>query len=276
MVRDPVSGFLIDSRDGTVVDDRPIDLGPDWRSADGARAGPLIGVSSTVIGTAWDGGDSPSIRRRLEALRLRKWQGIVYSGEEDRSIAEASSVINRVSAQAGLPKPCIDEALKVFSDIVGKGLLRGRSVEVVAAACLYLACRNNRTPRSAEELGRYVGIDGGRVMEAVKFVMSSLRIKVKLSDPIDYVRVLGSKLGVDWDVIAEAINILRRARSVGRNSVAGKNPIGIAAAAIYMAAMAKGKGLTMKDIARAVGVSRATIRERYRELKALLSQGRHR
>lgn len=267
MVRDPVSGLLVDSRDGTVVEDRPIDTGPYWGDAEDAMAAPLVNAPSTFIDHA---GGPQDIRRRLEALRLRKLQRIIESETEDRSVSEAREVIARVSAQAGLPRPCVDDALGIFSKAVNKGLLRGRSVEVVALACLYIACRRNGTPRSVDELCQYLGVDGGQVMDAAKLLMSSLSIKVPPSDPAMYVRTIGSRLGVDWDVIKEALKIIRNVRRRGRNVVVGKNPISLAAAAIYMAALARGKGITIKDVAKAVGMSRTTIRRRYRELLRLM------
>jgi transcription initiation factor TFIIB len=52
---------------------------------------------------------------------------------------------------------------------------------------------------------------------------------------------------------------------------AGKEPMGLAAAALYVACVMEGENKTQKDVAEAAGVTEVTIRNRYKGLKAILN-----
>ncbi|TRO45484.1 transcription initiation factor IIB, partial [Candidatus Bathyarchaeota archaeon] len=65
-----------------------------------------------------------------------------------------------------------------------------------------------------------------------------------------------------------AIQILRDARR--RRAAAGKDPMGLAAAALYIACLQHGEKKTQKDIAEAAGVTEVTVRNRYKTLKKQL------
>ena len=63
----------------------------------------------------------------------------------------------------------------------------------------------------------------------------------------------------------------RRAREILRMAQearisAGKDPMGLAASALYVACTLEGEEKTQKDIAEAAGVTEVTIRNRYKEL----------
>jgi transcription initiation factor TFIIB len=72
---------------------------------------------------------------------------------------------------------------------------------------------------------------------------------------------LASKLGLPASTVAEAAKVLETARRRGVHS--GKNPLALAAAALYIAS---GKTVTLKNVARAAGISEVTVRARAREL----------
>ena len=52
---------------------------------------------------------------------------------------------------------------------------------------------------------------------------------------------------------------------------AGKDPMGLAAAALYVACVMLGESKTQKDVAEAAGVTEVTIRNRYKGLKTVLN-----
>ena len=73
-----------------------------------------------------------------------------------------------------------------------------------------------------------------------------------------------SALGLPDYVAVEAIRVLREARAKG--VTAGKDPSGLAAAAVYLAALRYGLRRTQKEIAHVAGVTEVTVRNRYKEL----------
>ncbi|MEM4786712.1 MAG: transcription initiation factor IIB, partial [Ignisphaera sp.] len=71
--------------------------------------------------------------------------------------------------------------------------------------------------------------------------------------------------------VKTAIEIIQKARESG--VTAGRDPAGVAAAAVYIAALLNDERRTQKEVAMAAGVTEVTVRNRYKELmKALGSE----
>jgi transcription initiation factor TFIIB len=90
-----------------------------------------------------------------------------------------------------------------------------------------------------------------------------------ISDPLTYVSKIAEKNGVSGKTQGTAIAILRDARQ--KRFSAGKDPIGMAAAALYIACLQNTEKVTQKDIAEASGVTEVTVRNRYKALKKQLN-----
>jgi transcription initiation factor TFIIB len=65
-----------------------------------------------------------------------------------------------------------------------------------------------------------------------------------------------------------AVEILRQARD--RNGLSGKDPRGLAAAALYMACIRNDDKRIQKDVAGAAGTTEVTLRNRLRGLEKIL------
>ena len=61
-----------------------------------------------------------------------------------------------------------------------------------------------------------------------------------------------------------AVRILQKAKN--KRITLGKDPAGIAAAALYLAGQMKGENVTQKEIAYAAGMTEVTVRNRKKEL----------
>ena len=69
--------------------------------------------------------------------------------------------------------------------------------------------------------------------------------------------------------VTHATKILQRAEELKIS--AGKDPMGLAAAALYVACVTLGENKTQRDVAEAAGVTEVTIRNRYKGLKVALN-----
>ncbi|MGH9988038.1 MAG: transcription initiation factor IIB, partial [Nitrososphaeraceae archaeon] len=92
-----------------------------------------------------------------------------------------------------------------------------------------------------------------------------LDLKMPVVDPVKCVARIASKAGLSEKTKRKALEILKRAEE-GKIS-AGKDPMGLAAAALYVACVMNGENKTQKDVAEAAGVTEVTIRNRYKGLK---------
>ena len=182
----------------------------------------------------------------------------------ERNIEQASREISRLVEMLNLPKSIIDTAMMIYRQAAEKGLVRGRSLESMAAAAVYAACRIRGIPKSIDEIGEL--IRGGRkeVARCYRLIVRELDIRMPIVDPIRHVSRIVSILKLSSLVEKRASEILIQARKMGLT--AGKDPAGLAAAAIYVAALELGERKTQKEIATAAGVTEVTVRNRYKEL----------
>ena len=89
-----------------------------------------------------------------------------------------------------------------------------------------------------------------------------------VADSLTYVSKIAEKNGISGKTQGAAITILAEAKR--KRFAAGKDPMGLAAAALYIACLQQNEKITQKDIAEAAGVTEVTVRNRYKSLKKQL------
>ena len=107
------------------------------------------------------------------------------------------------------------------------------------------------------------------LQDAIDFCCKSLDFHMPISDPLTYVSKIAEKTGISGKTQGAAIAILRMARQ--KRVSAGKDPMGLAAAALYIACLQNDEKETQKDIAEAAGVTEVTVRNRYKDLMKRLN-----
>ena len=90
-----------------------------------------------------------------------------------------------------------------------------------------------------------------------------------ISDPLTYISKIAEKNSISGKTQGTAIAILAEART--KRVASGKDPMGMAAAALYIACLQNNEKITQKDIAEAAGVTEVTVRNRYKALKKQLN-----
>ena len=86
-----------------------------------------------------------------------------------------------------------------------------------------------------------------------------------ISDPANYVPRFITQLNLPGKVQQKVLEILDMAKQ-NRTLVTGRDPRGLAAAAIYIASILMDSRVTQRDIAMAAGVTEVTVRNRYKEI----------
>ncbi len=272
-------GQLVCERCGFVIEDRPVDLGPEWRAftpeernTRSRTGGPLrhtgLGEAlTTKIDLVFkdSSGKELSLRQKLEILKYRKWQQrIRIQTSYERNILQALHELNKLAANLGIPKVVVDEALSIYEKVLEQGLVKGRSIEAIVAACLHMACRIHGIPRSLDEISQYTKASRKEIARCFRLIARELGVKLPLADPKMYVPKICEHLKLSGEIMREAMRILDEAKR--RGLTAGKDPAGLAAAAVYIAALLKGEVRTQKEVAQAAQVTEVTVRNRYKEL----------
>ena len=252
-------------RCGLVVEDSLIDMGPEWRAFDHEQRDKRTRVGAPMTNTIHDKGLSTVIDWKNKDGQGRKWQRkIRVSGSGERNLAFALSEIDRNSSNLGLPRSVREDASVIYKKAVDHKLIRGRSIEGVVSASIYIACRRCNLPRTLEEIAEVSKVTKKDVGRTYRFLARELNIKLVPTSPSDYVPRFASKIGLSSEAQSKAIEIIGASAKLGLTS--GKGPTGIAAAALYIASVLLGERKTQKEVADVAGVTEVTIRNRYKEL----------
>lgn len=138
------------------------------------------------------------------------------------------------------------------------------------AACLYAACRNTETVRTLDDIAESINIRRKNVARCYRLIYKELDLKMPVADPIKGIARIASMANLSEKTKRKAMEILKKAKVIGM--VAGKDPMGLAAAALYLACVSNGEIRSQKDISVAAGVTEVTIRNRCVGLKGLLDK----
>ncbi len=259
---------------GLVIEDKMVDFGQEWREFDGEEAESRRRTGAPMTYTQYDQGLGTELgqkgdifklegRSRNKFFRLRKWQYRISTAIE-RNLKLALAELKRVSSYLKLPKSVDEEAARIYTLAVQRGLVRGRSMESVVAGALYAACRRHDVPRTLDELSEASGIEKKEIGRTYRFVTRELGITILPSNPADYIARFASALKLSAETQSKSIEILEKAQKIELTS--GRGPTGIAAAALYVAALMHGEKRTQREVADVAGVTEVTIRNRYKEL----------
>lgn len=283
LVHDYDTGETVCGDCGLVLYEQMMDKGPEWRAftqeekASRSRVGvpTSYSVHDKGLSTAISQVDRDAFGRklplstRLQMWRLRKWQirSRVHSSV-DRNLAQAMAELDRLSDKVFISPPTKEKAAVIYRKALDKGLVRGRSIAAIAAAALYAACRGSGTARTLREIAEASLVDKKDVARCYRLLLRELDVHMPIADPLTYVSKIAERTGISGRTQGVAIAILRDARK--RRAAAGKDPMGLAAAALYIACLQNGEKKTQKDIAEAAGVTEVTVRNRYKTLKKQL------
>jgi len=270
---DDQKGEIICNDCGLIVEEKMVDTGQDAggqfdKSDKKGRGGAPISLQKFDKGLTTNVGEISDIYK-LEAgqtrkfLRLKKWQERVSTSIE-RNLRLAMAELRRVASFLSLPSVVRDESSRVYNFVLQRGLVRGRSMESVIAACIYAACRSYNIPRTLDEIAAASDVERKEIGRTYRFIVRKLRIKVTPSSPKDYVSRFSSILHLSPKAQNEALRILKKADISELTS--GRGPAGVAAAALYVAALMNDEKKTQREVADVAGITEVTIRNRYKEL----------
>ena len=264
---------------GFVVAAKLTDQGPEWRAFDDeqrakrARAGApaTFTIHDKGLSTMIDWHDRDVYGKRLapgqkaQIYRLRKWQRrIRVSDATERNLAFALSEISKIANNLNLPKNILETASVIYRKAVKERLIRGRSIQGVTAAAIYVACRQCGLARTLDEISQASTVNKKEVGRSYRFLIKELNYFIPPLKPSQYITKFSNQLTMQGKVEEIAHKILATAKELKLTS--GRGPTGIAAAASYIASVLTGERKTQREIAEIAQVTEVTIRNRYKEL----------
>ena len=252
MITDENSGELFCGTCGFVISEKLEDTGAEWRSFsrdEGDRSRVGAGTSLTMhdmgLSTIIDPANKDSTGKPLSATmkssieRLRTWDSRTQAhASSDRNLRQALNELDKLKDKLALTDAVIEKAAYIYRKAMEKKLVRGRSIHGLMAACLYAACRNTETPRTLDDIANGINIRRKDVARCYRLIFRELELKMPVADPVKGVSRIASTAGLSEKVKRRAVDILNMAKKIGM--VAGKDPMGIAAAALYLACISNG------------------------------------
>ena len=281
LLTDEDTGEQFCGKCGYVVSEKIQATGPEWRSfqkdggSDPTRTGAPssltihdMGLSTVINPQNRDATGKPltaSMKSTIE--RLRTWDNRSQVHEPvDRNLRQAFSELNKLKDKVAISANVLEKAAYLYRKALEKKLVRGRSISAMIAASLYAACRDTETPRTLKDIADAANVKRKDISRCYRLLHNELDLKMPVVDSIQCIARISSKLKISEKTKRYAIKVLKDAQD--RKESAGKDPMGLAATALYLSCVQNGVSITQRDLAEAAGVTEVTIRNRYKGLKA--------
>jgi len=217
-----------------------------------------------------------SLKEKRGLQRLRRLQSkMQLMRRHERHLSRILSEIQTIVNQLKLPHQVEENASYIYREYMKKkGTSKSRSIRGAAAAAVFMASRLTENPVTIEELAKNIHVskrDINKCYKILRYAISELKpdlVKKLHGSPEHFVAQIVSRLNLPIEVQAKAKEILKNASKIGIMS--GKEPQGLAAAAVYIASILTNNKRTQREIAEAARITEVTIRNRYKELMSAL------
>jgi transcription initiation factor TFIIB len=171
-------------------------------------------------------------------------------------------IVESACQRLELPATVEQTAKGLYSRIYEEELYHGRSVEVVLAGTVYIACRKVGHACNPSHVATAFEAERDRLLGTARYLMKRLDVQFKTFQPEPYVDEIAETLALSEELATLARDIVSACRDETLHS--GKSPTGVAAGAIYAAATKLDVPVTQDEISEAGDVSTVTIRNQYR------------
>ena len=281
---DEIRGETTCSDCGYVASENMIDPGAEWVNHSNGDDRSRVGSPTTL--TLSDKGLSTEIRRSdltaggarkhgLTGKALRDWrrrQRIDQRSKTRDSRSRNLSVAMQFIRDRGDLTPQIEqEAAALYRHSVERGLVTGRSIRGVTAACVYIAAREAKIPRKIEDVGDAFDMTSEVEMKELK---RTIRLVARnlgthhITGPEEYFEKFHSDLGLPPSVLGDARDIWDRIKD--NLSWQGKKPSGIAGVILYFASQRSDSTRTQSEVCKVSGISEVTLRGLLKILNQML------
>jgi transcription initiation factor TFIIB len=279
-ITDAESGEIICSNCGVVISERiEDDIHKEGRAytleeADKkARTGAPASLArhdmglSTIIGR--DNKDASgqvldaTMRSTIE--RLRTWDSrIQIHSPTDRNLSRAFQQLDRLKEKLGLSDTIVEKTAYIYRKVQERRLIRGRTIDGMLAAAVYIACREMDTPRTLKDIAAASNIKSKGIAKNYRILVFELGIKIPVVDPMKCIARVANKLRLSEKTKHQALNIMGKV--LKKEMTAGKDPMGLAATVLYVSGIMTSEKIHQTTIANASGVTEVTIRNRFKDL----------
>jgi transcription initiation factor TFIIB len=288
LVEEYSSGDMVCASCGLVLD-RIIDTRSEWRTFSGDDNG--NDDPSRV-------GDAPNLMIDGDQLQT----AIAFDGKGARNLAHLQNKVNqdkgtKVLLQAYRDIQALTDSINagtqvantakhIFKMVEDNKALKGKSQEAIVAGCIFIACRQTNVPRTFREVYGLTKVSKkeiGRVFKQLESFLQKMGGEDKVAKATGYSQQYQAKGSTTADELCvrycsnlsfrNPVRVESVARRLAEKSsevsdLAGRSPLSVAAACIYMASHLVGEPRNTKQISVVSSVSDGTVKTAYRYLYA--------
>ena len=272
LTTDVESGEIFCSRCGLVIVERVESLAAekqmrvsdskDNSSHTGPPTSPIMydGGLSTVIGRANRDSSGRVITSSMKS-NIKRLRVLDDRSPTDRRTAGPLKYglmeIKRLKDKLSVSDAVMERAAHLFRKAVEVNMTHGRSLGELAAAIMYVACRETDTVRDLNDIERASNAKRRDITRIYRMLVVEMGLVMPVTDPVRCVSKIAGSLEVSEKTIRKAITILQNAKKNG--SIDGKSPIVLAGAALYMAGMESDDPKTQFEVSNASGISGVSV-----------------
>ena len=209
--------------------------------------------------------ENPTVHLDLGENGSKKWQKLLrVSDSTERNLAMVLFEITKIGQIMSLPEDTLKLSSGVYKTVVQANLTKRTSTPVLAATIVYIACRQAGIARSLNEIAHLSKISPGKIRHTYNTLFKELNSISTPTMPNLYVRKLATNLFRQEKTVQVAEKTIQCLEK--EKFCQGKNPVGLAASACYIASIITGETKTQREIAEAARVTEATLRTRYKQI----------
>jgi transcription initiation factor TFIIB len=207
----------------------------------------------------------PSMNYRMQ--RLRTWDARTRAQSAGhRNLMQAFNELERLRDKLSLSDAIVQKTAYIYRKAQEKRLARGRSVSSILAAAIYIACRELGSARTLRDLTEITNVKRRILTRSYRLLALELDIKVPSIDPMKCIIKIANRAKLSEKTQRVAMSTMND--TINKEISAGKDPMGLAAAVLYLSCLTVGEATTQREIAMAAGVTEVTIRTRFKDLQA--------
>ena len=180
--------------------------------------------------------------------------------------AEAMGDVKKLATDLHLGRQVVRRACVICGDAFSMHLGQDMPPQILSAAAVYVGCREAQKPVTLKDLACASHSDPRKVGRCYVKLIERMHISRPELNENGYVYRLTLKRPVSEQALKHSQDIIQSLSSKG---LGGRNPMTLAAAALYIACCNLGEIITQAEVAEAAGVGEQGVRECCKEIRLL-------